>query len=691
MSNTTHSNRLINETSPYLLQHAGNPVDWYPWGEEALQRARREDKPILLSIGYSACHWCHVMAHESFEDPTIAAVMNEHFINIKVDREERPDIDKIYQLAQQILTQRAGGWPLTMFLVPQTHQAFFGGTYFPPAPRHGLPGFAELITRVASYYREHQADIQQQAQALQRVFNELQPEPERDARLHAEPLRLARESLEAEFDREFGGFGGAPKFPHARAIEFLLRRWRITSGQEQPDLHALYMSALTLTRMGEGGLYDQLGGGFFRYSVDAYWMIPHFEKMLYDNAELLRVYAQAAIATGEPLFKRITQETAAWLLRDMRSSQAAFFSTWDADSEGHEGKYYVWDAAQVERLLPAEEYAVLAKRFGLDQAPNFAEPHRESKWHLHSYRSVDDIAKELAIDATEAGHRLQHARHRLLALRSQRVPPGRDEKILTAWNGLTIAGLAIAARTLNDAALANAAGAALDELRGQAWRNGQLWAVQAGGSAKFAAYLDDYAFLLDAVIELLQTRWRTGDLQFATQLAEMLLSEFADDERGGFYFTARRHEALIHRSKSFADEATPAGNAVAALALNRLGHLLGEPRYLAAAERTVRADWPALMHHPSAHPTLLMALEEQLSPPQLLIIRGKSAELQEWQQALAQVYHPQRLVFAIPDDEVLPDALAMKAASTGTVAYVCQGEACSAPVNSLAALIALTR
>jgi len=691
MSDTPPLNRLANETSPYLRQHAGNPVEWYPWGDEALQRARRENKPILLSIGYSACHWCHVMAHESFEDTAIAAVMNEYFVNIKVDREERPDLDKIYQLAQQILTQRAGGWPLTMFLTHDDQQPFFGGTYFPPTPRHGLPGFAELLQRVAAYYREREADIRQQASALQRVFTELQPEPQRDGALHSEPLRIARQSFESEFDKQFGGFGGAPKFPHARALEFLLRRWRVTSADDQPDLQALYMAALTLTRMAEGGLYDQLGGGFFRYSVDTYWMIPHFEKMLYDNAELLRVYAQAAVATGETLFKRIAAETAAWLLRDMRAPQGAFFSTWDADSDGHEGKFYLWDAAAVERLLPPAEYAVFARKFGLNQAANFIEPQAQPRWHLHTHRSLDGIAAELSLDVAEAAHLLQHARQHLLAARAERVAPARDEKILTAWNGLTIAALAIAARNLQDNNLADAACAALDQLRSQAWRAGQLWAVQADGVTRFPAYLDDYAFLLDAVLEVLQTRWRSTDLTFAIELAEVLLTEFIDDERGGFYFTAQHHEALIHRSKSFSDEATPAGNAIAALALNRLGYLLTEPRYLRAAENTLRADWPALLHHPSAHATLLMALEEQLSPPQLVIMRGKAAELQEWQQALAQLYQPQRLVFAIPDDAALPQALATKAASATTIAYVCQGEVCGAPVNSLAALIAITR
>lgn len=679
-------NHLQNTTSPYLLQHAGNPVEWYPWGEAALQRARDEGKPILLSIGYSACHWCHVMAHESFENPAIAAVMNEHFINIKVDREERPDLDRIYQLAQQVLTQQAGGWPLTMFLSHLSQQPFFGGTYFPPQPRHGLPGFGELLLRIAQYYRDHQTDIEHQQDALQRVFASLQAEPFTQGDLHAGPLQRARSELQQRFDTQFGGFGAAPKFPPARTLEFLLRHWRAGSSDEQPDLHALYLCALTLTRMAEGGVYDQLGGGFFRYSVDQYWMIPHFEKMLYDNAELLRVYAHAAVATGEPLFRRIVRETAQWLLRDMRAPEGAFWSALDADSEGHEGRYYVWTPEQIAQTLSARERAVFVRRFGLDGAANF-----ENQWHLHGYRSSEDIGKELNLSTDAVEHTLQHARQKLLAVRTRRIAPALDNKMLTSWNGLAIAGLAVAARALQEPSFADAACAALDQLRVHAWRDGRLYAVQAGGATQFPAYLDDHAYLLDAIVELLQTRWRSADLAFAQMLADNLLQYFTDTARGGFYFTADDHEPLIHRPKSFADDATPAGNALAAVALQRLGWLLGEPRYLLAAENILRADWAALEHHPAAHATLLVALEEFLHPPQLLIIRGAPQAVDEWQRELDRLYQPRRLVFGIPSDAELPEALQTKAVQPATVAYVCQGHSCSAPVNSLSALIAVTQ
>jgi uncharacterized protein len=683
---STPRNRLAGETSPYLLQHAGNPVDWYPWGEEALALARRLDKPILLSIGYSACHWCHVMAHESFEDDASAAVMNELFVNIKVDREERPDLDKIYQLAQQMLTQRSGGWPLTMFLAPETQRPFFGGTYFPKEPRYGMPAFTDLLRRVSEFYRTHRDDIARQSEALQQAFAEMSPPAAPgDEPLTLEPLAAARAGLAGEFDSHFGGFGSAPKFPHPTNIDFLLRQWRATASSDTPDLHSLYMATLTLQRMAEGGLYDQLGGGFARYSVDQYWMIPHFEKMLYDNGQLLRVYANAALATGEELFRRVTAETADWIVRDLQAPTGGYWSTLDADSEGHEGKFYVWDPAQVRALVPAAAYEAFSRRFGLDRPANF-----EGLWHLHAYRPEDEIATELGLDAAELRRRLDEARSILLAERNKRVWPGRDEKVLTSWNGLAIAGMATAARALSRPDLAASATRAVDFIRGQLWRNGRLLAVHKDGQSRFPAYLDDYAFLLDGLLELLQTRWRSSDLQLATELADTLLAHFADNEHGGFYFTADDHEQLMHRSKSFGDEAVPAGNAIAAQALTRLGLLLGETRYLDAAALTLRSAWSPLQHYPHAHASMLVALTEHLDPPEIVIIRGSAQEAGEWRDALTRKYSPSRLVFAIETDATtLPPAIADKRALDGTVAYVCRGMTCSEPIRALAPLLAL--
>ena len=686
-SNAEPRNRLARETSPYLLQHAANPVDWYPWGEEALQRARLEDKPILLSIGYSACHWCHVMAHESFEDEATAAVMNQLFVNIKVDREERPDLDRIYQLAHQMLIQRGGGWPLTMFLSPHDHRPFFGGTYFPRDARYGMPSFADLLRRVAEFYQTRTADIRKQGTALQQAFDEMLPPPAAsDATLTAEPLARAREMLAGEFDAQSGGFGSAPKFPHPTNIALLLRIWRASAASDAPDLHSLYMATLTLTRMAEGGIYDQVGGGFSRYSVDEYWMIPHFEKMLYDNGQLLNVYAQASVATGDELFRRVTAETAAWLMRDLQSPQGGFWSTLDADSEGHEGKFYVWTPQAVHKLVPADAYEVLARRFGLDRAANF-----EGAWHLHAYKSMEEVATELGISTDVAATRLQSARDILLAERNTRVWPGRDEKILTSWNGLAIAGMSVAARALQRADLAESATRAVDFVRTHLWRDGRLLAVHAGGRARFMGYLDDYAFLLDGLLELLQSRWRSIDLRFAVELADALLNHFEDRDAGGFFFTAADHETLIHRSKTFSDEAVPAGNGVAAQALARLGWLIGDTRYLDSAAHTVRAADAMLQRYPQAHAALLVALDEQVEPPEIVIVRGEASEVAAWRDSLSRVYAPRRLVFAIPDNiSDLPTALAAKVPQDTTCAYLCRGMTCSEPVRSLQALIALS-
>jgi uncharacterized protein YyaL (SSP411 family) len=675
-------NRLAAETSPYLLQHADNPVDWYPWGREALVAAKQQNKPILLSIGYSACHWCHVMAHESFEDPATAAVMNQLFVNIKVDREERPDLDKIYQVAQQLITHGSGGWPLTMFLTPDEQTPFFGGTYFPKEARYGMPAFSELLQRVAEYYRDHAPEIAQQNQQLKLALASLAPEPAAGVTLEASPLLEARAALERTFDTGFGGFSQAPKFPHPGSIERCMRHWHRTSTDASPDLKGLYMATLTLTRMAEGGIYDQLGGGFSRYSVDGQWMIPHFEKMLYDNGQLLCEFSRAALVTGEALFARIAGETADWVLRDMRSPQGGFYSSLDADSEGHEGKFYVWTRTEVEALLTPQEYAVISPRFGLDRSPNF-----DGEWHFHTYESIDAIAARRGESAHAVAALIASARTKLLKVRELRVWPARDEKILTAWNALMIKGLAIAARTLRRPELADAATAAVDFIRRTLWRDGRLLATYKDGRAHLPAYLDDYAFLADALLELLQTRWRSSDLEFARQLTDVLLTQF-EDGNGGFFFTAADHEQLIHRSKTFSDDSLPSGNGVAASVLCRLGYLLGELPYLDAAERTLQAGWPMLQEYPQAHMSLVNALEDFLTSSQIVIIRGDAPQIGQWSAELGALYAPTRMIFAIPRDAAeLPPALALKRATAETVAYVCTGMTCSAPLSDLNEII----
>ncbi|MGP8032647.1 MAG: thioredoxin domain-containing protein [Steroidobacteraceae bacterium] len=678
-----YTNHLIGETSPYLRQHAHNPVDWYPWGSAALERAARERKPIHLSIGYSACHWCHVMAHESFEDEATARLLNDNFVNIKVDREERPDIDRIYQIAQQMLTQRGGGWPLTMFLAHDDQRPFFGGTYFPKEPRYGMPAFANLLTRVAEFYRDHETEMRAQNAALVTALADINFPPALEGTvLDDAPLKACRAQLASSFDTRFGGFGAAPKFPHSRAIERLLRDWRGRPGSE-PDLEALRLASYTLRCMGEGGIYDQLGGGFCRYSVDERWMIPHFEKMLYDNGELLAVYANPALATADVFYAQVALGIARWALREMQSPEGGFYSSLDADSEGHEGKFYAWDREQVRGALSPEEYAVFAPLFGLDQPPNF-----EGLWHLRIAAPLEQIAASVQRTREQVIALLNSASARLFALRELRVRPGRDDKLLTSWNALLIRGLAIAARTLTSEELAGAAGRALEFVRHTMWRDGRLLATYKDGRAHLNAYLDDYVYLADAVLELQQVRFRAEELEFGRQLLEVVLEHFADTAAGGFYFTADDHETLIHRSRTFSDDATPSGNGIAAFALQRYGHLLGEPRYLTAAERTLRAGWQALSRQPLGHVTLITALEELLQPPEIVILRGEAAAIEGWRRELARTFAPWRLVLAIPADVPgLPAALAARAPRGEAVAYICRGSTCSAPLDSLKAVI----
>jgi hypothetical protein len=676
-----HTNRLIHETSPYLLQHAHNPVDWQAWNTAALEQARREDKPILLSIGYSACHWCHVMEHESFEDEGVAKVMNELFVCIKVDREERPDLDKIYQTAHQLLTQRTGGWPLNMFLAPADHTPFFGGTYFPKEPRHGLPPFAEVLRRVAAFYRDHRAEVEQQSAQVRAAFLHLAPErPAPGLGIDAGVLDTAQAEMEKQFDPDHGGFGGAPKFPHPTSIERCLRYWAASSRRGAPDSKALEMARLSLHAMAAGGLYDQLGGGFCRYSVDEHWMIPHFEKMLYDNGPLLALYADAALAAGEAAFRRVALETGAWAMREMQSPDGGYYSTLDADSEGHEGKFYVWTPEQVRALLSAEEYAVFAPRFGLDRTPNF----ENEWWHLHVFQGTEGITRALGIEPERADALLAGARQKLFEARAQRIHPGRDEKILTAWNGLMIKGMARAGRLLEKPEFIASAEHALDFIRATLWKDGRLLATYKDGKAHLPAYLDDHAFLIDGILELLQARWQSSDLQFAVELAELLLTHFQDRDNGGFYFTADDHEKLLHRPKPASDEAIPSGNGIAALTLLRLGHVLGEPRYLDAAERTLKVLYPAVRRYPSAHNALLNAIEEYLEPTQTIVLRGPAVALPTWLGRCLQKYAPHRMVFAIPDGTAdLPAPLAQRIATGEVTAYICTGQSCQPPVTRL--------
>jgi len=674
------ANALARETSPYLLQHANNPVDWQPWGEKALQQSRDQNKPILLSIGYSACHWCHVMAHESFEDQATAGLMNRLYINIKVDREERPDLDKIYQRAHQMLTQRSGGWPLTLFLMPEDQIPFFAGTYFPRQAHSNLPGFSDVLQRVSDYYHQQHDELQKQNHSLMEAFASMQAAAPSDTlHLTAAPLDIARKQLENSMDWKHGGFGQAPKFPHPTNIERLLRHWFAT--QEQ-DRRALDMVNLSLQKMSLGGLQDQLGGGFCRYSVDDLWMIPHFEKMLYDNGPLLALYSDALAATGDPLYRQTAQAIANWVIQDMQSPEGGYYSSVDADSEGEEGKFYSWQQSELHQLLNEQEYQVAAIRYGFDREANF-----EDNWYPHTFTDWQTLCDKTGLDNENARTVLDQARTKLLVARKTRIHPHRDDKILTSWNALMIRGMAIAARRLQQPAWVDSAFLALDFIRTTLWQNNRLLATYKDGRAHLDAYLDDYVFLIDAILELTQTRWRDGDLDFALQLADQVLERFIDNERGGFYFTASDHEQLIDRSKPMADESTPAGNGVAALVFGRLGHLTGDTRYLRAAENTLKASWSSIMNLPYAHAMLLNALQEYLSPPQIIILRGKGDVVKQWQQACQQDYAPQRLVFSIPNEaENLPPMLAERKSAGDVIAYICEGTRCLPAIDTLEAL-----
>ena len=671
------TNRLIQETSPYLLQHAENPVEWYPWGEQALTLAQEQDKPILLSIGYSACHWCHVMAHESFEDNEVASIMNAHFINIKVDREERPDIDQIYQTAHSMLSQRSGGWPLTVFLTPN-QEPYFTGTYFPKTPRYQLPGFADLIPRVAQYYHERKDDLAIQNSQLADALKRSIPLPSNALSANEHTLKLAFTSLESIFDFEHGGFGSAPKFPNPADITLLLHAANM--GNKQAEAMALQM----LFAMAAGGIYDQLGGGFCRYSVDERWNIPHFEKMLYDNGQLLFLYCDAWQISKNQRYQQIIEETIAWLEREMRDQQGAFYSSLDADSldaHGHseEGAFYVWQPEEVKAVLTPEEFVVASRCYGFDRAANF----EQVAWH--PYWAIEPEADEKLL--------LAQAQFKLYQTREKRQRPGRDDKILTSWNALAIKGLARAGRIFNRPDWVILAQNAVDFIHEKLWVNDQILATcKADGSANNSyrahlnAYLDDYAYLLDALIELMQANFRSKDLSFAEDLADALLTSF-ESEDGGFYFTSHSHETLIHRPKQGYDNATPNGNGIAAVALQKLGHILGEPRYLQASERTLKAFDTSMAKNPAACASLCHALAEFLLPPIMVILRGEAIQMDNWRVTINQHYYPHHL-FIYLDETVTDLPPSLKRSYTNAVnAWVCKGVVCSQSINDLQLLL----
>lgn len=675
------ANSLINETSPYLLQHAQNPVNWHPWTSVALELALKEDKPILLSIGYAACHWCHVMERESFEDQATADIMNRHFVCIKVDREERPDLDKIYQTAYQMLNQKPGGWPLNIFLSPEDHTPFFAGTYFPADERYGMPPFKIILERIIDYFQNHRTQLRQQNQQIQAAFDAVagNKNANKAISLTHEPLERAAIALKDGFDSVHGGFGGAPKFPHPTNLERCIR-YAYFCDDKNTASQLLEMCRFTLDRMSEGGLYDHVGGGFYRYSTDEFWMIPHFEKMLYDNAQLIPLYLEAASLCGATQIYEVADHSCAWVCREMQSSDGGYFSSLDADSEGEEGRFYVWQNKEIHSLVSPLQWKLLQSRYGLGDKPNF-----EDSWHLHAQKSIQSIAEKYGLDEETARVEIRQSLELLHDRRSKRIRPGLDDKVLTSWNGMMIAAMAQAGDILGKLEYIHSAEQSLIFIRKHLWDGKRLKVTAREGKSQLNAYLDDYVLLASGIFELLKIRWSADDMQMLIQLLDSVLEHFEDGENGGFFFTSDDHEQLLSRIKPDADDAIPSGNGIIAQLLIKMGYLLGEQRYLGAAEKTLRAMWQDINNYPIGHGSLLSALESFLYPPEIVILRGEENRLEGWRNLARQYMRPDLIVLAIPADaENLPVSLASKAApDDGILAYPCRGTACYPAISDI--------
>jgi uncharacterized protein YyaL (SSP411 family) len=666
-------NRLIAESSPYLRQHAGNPVDWYPWGEEALSRAKAENKPILLSIGYSACHWCHVMAHESFESVEIAGVMNQHFINIKVDREERPDLDEIYQKSAQVFTGRAGGWPLTMFLTPG-QEPFYGGTYFPPVPRHNLPAFPDVLLGVVEAYRNHGDEVAKNVErvrsGLLRVGTpELSHEPLTDRLLDQAGSELGR-----LFDPVHGGFGEGPKFPTVPPLSLMLRQAARKKDRSLQDrvLHQL-------RTMAAGGIYDHLGGGFHRYSVDGEWRVPHFEKMLYDNAQLVRIYLDGWRMAKEERFRQVVEETLEYVRREMTHPDGAFFAAQDADSEGREGTFFLWESGEITAVLGAELGGEFCRSYGVTESGNFG-----GKNVLHRLGGMGLVAEE----QEQAESLLRPARGKLLAAREQRVKPQRDENILTSWNAMMVSAFFDAAQTLGVPAYRAAAERALTFLLDYAFVEGRVFRTVAGGKGRLKGYLDDAAWLAMASLDAFEATSHRWYLDQACAVTESLLSHFWDETAGGCFFTSHDHEKLIQRMKPGADSAIPSGNAVAASLLLRLFSFTGEQRYHERAEQILRLFHRLMERNPYGSSAMLCSLDWFLSgAKEIVVVGARGNPLTEAMVTTGyQRYIPNRTVLVVGEPARAGEPeLALARGKTSLngrpTAYVCQHQTCSQPVT----------
>ncbi len=671
-----HANRLIHETSPYLQQHAHNPVDWYPWGEEAFQKAVTEDKPILLSIGYSACHWCHVMEQESFEDEKIAALMNELFINVKVDREERPDLDEIYMNAVQLLTGR-GGWPMTVFLTPEG-KPFYGGTYFPPEDRHGMPGFPKVLVGVAKAYRERPQDVQKSVDQILVTLHKLSESRESQQPFARDTITRAAEQIARAYDPDNGGLGRAPKFPNPGVYELFLRHSHYSN-----NARFLEMVTYTLTKMAQGGIYDHLGGGFHRYSVDEKWLVPHFEKMLYDNAQLARIFALAYGATGTLLFKNIAEDTVDYLLREMLHPEGGFYSTQDADSEGEEGKFFVWTPQEVNRILGEELGEIFSRIFDVSEFGNF-----DGKSIVHPILTWEQAGKLFKRDTAEIERTILEARKKLFAARETRIKPFRDEKIITAWNGLMLSGLAAAIKISPRPQYVEAANRTRQLILTRMFHDGVLLHVYKDGRAKLPGYLDDHAFLAVGLLDLYEVTFDRSALDQAMQLAEILLDEFWDNAQGGFFYTGKSHEPLISRTKPLFDASIPSGNAMALQLLLRLYYYTNREDYLRKAEQLLRLTYEAMQGQPFGVAHMLCALDFYLEKPKEIVLVGNSNDhaLSDLLGKIRSLYLPNATVRLIGPDERLetvnPLLQGKVPIQNKPTVYVCHNYTCSPPVTN---------
>ncbi len=686
-------NRLAREKSPYLLQHASNPVDWYPWGEEAFEVARREDRPIFLSIGYSTCHWCHVMERESFEKEDVGRILNQHFVPIKVDREERPDVDHIYMAVCQALTG-SGGWPLTVVLTPD-RKPFFAGTYFPPETRFGRPGLKEILYQIIGAWEQQRDRVTESAVKItEAVQHQLTGSPGNG--LDETTLRLAFDQLASRYDETHGGFGTAPKFPTPHVLTFLLRWWR-RSG----DPRALEMVETTLQSMRRGGIFDHVGFGFHRYSTDREWLVPHFEKMLYDQALLLIATVEAFQATGNAFHGAVAREIAAYVLRDMTSPEGAFYSAEDADSEGEEGKFYVWRRSEIEAVLGSKEAALYARAYSIEDEGNWrdeATGETPGTNIPHWSGNPVTLAQEFGVPAEEVPRRLEAAREKLFQARQRRIHPHKDDKVLTAWNGLMIAALAKASQAFGDPSYADAAGRALAFLESKLIReDGRLLARYRDGESAHPAYLDDYAFLAWGLLELYEATFAARHLDGALKLAREMERLFKDDREGGYYFSGLDGEPLLARAKEIYDGATPAGNSVAALVLLRLGRMTGDSSLERAAEGIFRAFSGSVSRNPSAHTQLLAAVDFALGPTREIVIAGEAGDetARAMVRAVSSRFLPRKvLLWNTPKESrlletVAPFTKSQTPVSGSAAAYVCENYACRAPVTSVAGLVPL--